>query len=59
MKTLIETYLTNCGYTNITWHQGRKGYYILAERYNSTNCIDIDNLIQHEILWHEIGRIEE
>lgn len=52
MKALIEKYLTACGYTNITWHKGRNGYYVLAQRNNATLCYNVGEMAD-ELVWLE------
>lgn len=52
MKEIIEAYLIKCGYTNITWHKGRKGYYIMGLYYDCTSCVDLRK-IANEILRSE------
>ena len=53
MKKLLTEYLERLGYTNITFHKERN-YFILAQHYNSTMCIDIAELV-NEILRKELN----
>ena len=45
-KGLILAYLTNLGYTNVRFQEGREGYFILAQNYNCTMCIEIEPLLE-------------
>jgi len=49
MKKYLEKLLSKLGYTDIEWHKGRKGYYVLGKWCGSTVCIDIADLVQREL----------
>jgi hypothetical protein len=45
----IEQYLKRLGYSNITWHWGREGWYILTMKHNTINCINIKDLVENQL----------
>ena len=57
MRRLIIYYLRKCGFSNIKWLKGRKGWYILACKDNATICIDLRQIV-NEILDKELSDIE-
>lgn len=56
-KTLIEDRLIKLGYSKIKWYRGRLGYYVLAVRYNATECINIGDLVNETLQLEEKGWI--
>ena len=49
MKKYLEKLLSKLGYTDIEWHKGRKGYYVIGKWCESTVCVDIADLVQREL----------
>ena len=45
-KGLILAYLTNLGYTDVRFQEGREGHLILAQNYGCTMCIEIEPLLE-------------
>lgn len=53
MKEFIEQKLAECGYTNIEWHYGREGYFVLANRPNEAKSVVNISRFVNDFLWLE------
>ena len=59
MKEFIEQKLAESGYTNLEWHYGRDGYFILAiSRHGLKSVIQISQFVE-DCLWLEKVEIVE
>lgn len=51
MKEFIEQKLAECGYTNIEWHYGREGYFVLVNRPNEAKSVVNISRFVNDLLW--------
>lgn len=51
MKEFIEQKLAEFGYTNIEWHYGREGYFVLANRHNEAKSVINISRFVNDLLW--------
>lgn len=53
MREFIEQKLAECGYTNIEWHYGREGYFVLVNRPNEAKSVVNIGHFVNDLLWLE------